>query len=153
MRIRTLLLAALAAISLLACGGSKKEATTASEVAGAEQSLFDRLGGKGAITTVVDSFVANVAADTRVNKFFINSDIPHFKQMLVEQICEATGGPCKYTGKDMKTAHTGMALTEADFDAVVEDLVKALDGAGVAQKEKDELLAAVGGMRPDIVGQ
>lgn len=153
MRIRTMFVAALAAISLAgACGGgSKKEATTTSEE-GAEKSLYDRLGGKEAITAVVDAFVANVAADDRINKAFEKTDIPHLKQMLVEQICGATGGPCEYTGKDMKTVHTGMNITEEQWNATVEDLVKALDGAGVQQKEKDELLGALGGMKGDIVG-
>ncbi|MEZ4361751.1 MAG: group 1 truncated hemoglobin [Kofleriaceae bacterium] len=154
MRTRTILLAAIAALSLAACGGgSKKESTTDSEMAAsAEQSLYDRLGGKDAISAVVDAFVANVAADDRVNGFFKDTDIPHLKQMLVEQICNATGGPCEYTGKDMKTTHTGMNITEDHWNATVEDLVKALDDAGVQQKEKDEILGALGGMKADIVG-
>jgi hemoglobin len=152
MRIQTMLLAALAAISLAACGGgSKKESTTTGEMA-AEKSLYERLGGKDAITAVVDAFVANVAADVRINKYFAKTDIPHLKQMLVEQISAATGGAEKYTGKDMKTTHTGMNITEAEFNATVEDLVKALDGTGVAQKEKDELLGALAAMKGDIVG-
>lgn len=153
MRIRTMFVAALAAISLAAAcgGGSKKEATTTGEES-AEKSLYDRLGGKEAISAVVDAFVANVAADDRINKFFEKTDIPHLKQMLVDQICGATGGPCEYTGKDMKTVHTGMNITEEQWNATVEDLVKALDGAGVQQKEKDELLGALGGMKGDIVG-
>lgn len=153
MRIRTMLVAALAAISLAAAcgGGSKKEETTAPLTA--EKPLYERLGGKDAITAVIDAFVANVAADDRINKHFANTDIPHLKVLLVEQVCEATGGPCKYSGRDMKTTHTGMKLTDADFDATVEAMVKALDGAGVGQKEKDELLAALGSMKGDIVGQ
>jgi len=74
-----------------------------------------------------------------------------FKQKLVDQVCQGSGGPCTYTGKDMKTAHQAMGLTNADFDALVEDLVKALDAAGVQQKEKDDLLAVLGPMRTDIV--
>jgi hemoglobin len=100
--------------------------------------------------------VANVAADARINKFFtrVASDtaaMREFKQKLVDQICQGTGGPCTYTGKDMKTAHQGMGLTNADFDALVEDLVKALDAAGVPQAGKDELLGILGPMRTDIV--
>lgn len=152
MRIRTMLVAALAAISLAAAcgGGSKKEETTAQAV---EKSLYERLGGKDAIVAVIDAFVANVAADDRINKHFANTDIPHLKTLLVEQVCQATGGPCKYSGRDMKTTHTGMKLTDADFDATVEAMVKALDGAGVQQKEKDELLGALASMKGDIVGQ
>ena len=71
--------------------------------------------------------------------------------MLVEQICQATGGPCKYTGKDMKTAHPGMNIKEADFDALVEDLKKSLDKFKVGAKEQSELLGALGPMKRDIV--
>lgn len=157
MRTRTILLAMIAALSMAACGGgSKKESTTDSAMAegaqGKEKPLYDRLGGKEAITVVVDKFVANVAADERINSFFKETDIPHFKQMLVDQICNATGGPCEYTGKDMRTTHTGMKINEDQWNATVEDLVKALDEAGVQQKEKDELLSALGGMKADIVG-
>jgi hemoglobin len=113
--------------------------------------LYDRLGGKPAITAVVDDFTARVAADRRINRFFANSDIPSFKAKLVDQLCEASGGPCKYTGKDMKTAHAGMGVTNADFDALVEDLVATLDKFKVPQKEKGELLAVLGPMRKDIV--
>jgi len=64
-----------------------------------------------------------------------------------------SGGPCKYTGKDMKTAHKGMGITDADFNALVEDLVKALDKNHVGATEKSELLGALGAMKGDIVGQ
>ena len=72
---------------------------------------------------------------------------------LVNQICQASGGPCKYTGKTMKEAHKGMGITDADFGALVEDLVKALDKFKVGATEKNELLGALGGMKGDIVGQ
>jgi hemoglobin len=119
----------------------------------ASPSLYDRLGGKPAITAVVDDFVANVAADTRINGRFVNTNIPRLKGMLIDQICEATGGPCKYTGRDMKSTHRGMNITDAEFNALVEDLVTSLDKFKVPAKEKGELLAALGGMKPDIVGQ
>lgn len=90
-------------------------------------SLYDRLGGKGAITAVVDDFVGNVAADKRINGRFANANIPHLKEKLVEQICAGSGGPCSYTGLDMKTAHTGMKIADAEFGALVEDLVKTLN--------------------------
>lgn len=113
--------------------------------------LYDRLGGRPAITAVVDAFVANVAADTRINRFFANTDIPTLKMHLVNQIGEATGGPEKYTGRDMKTAHAGLMITKADFDALVEDLVKALDQFKVPEQEKNELLGLLGPMEKDIV--
>ena len=116
-------------------------------------SLYDRLGGKAAITAVVDDFVANVASDGAINKRFAKTDIPRLKKNLVDQICQATGGPCKYTGKDMVAAHKGMNISDAEFDALVGDLVKSLDKFKVGEKEKGELLGALGGMRGAIVGQ
>ena len=116
-----------------------------------EPSLYQRLGEKPAITAVVDQFIANVAADDRINGFFAGADIPRLKMMLVDQICEATGGPCVYKGGDMKSVHEGMGVTDADFDALVGDLVAALDQFNVPEQEKNELLGALGGMRGDIV--
>src|SRR5664279_2608512 len=118
-----------------------------------QKSLYDRLGGQGAIVAVVDDFVGNVAADNRINKFFAKTDIPRLKRLLVEQICAGTGGPCTYTGRDMKTAHGGMGITDAQFNALVEDLVKTLDKFKVPDKEKGELLGILGPMKPSIVGQ
>jgi hemoglobin len=116
-------------------------------------SLYERLGGKPAITAVVDDFVGNVAADTRINGRFAGTNIPRLKTMLVDQICEASGGPCKYTGRNMRDAHAGMKITDAEFGALVEDLVKSLDKFKVPAREKNELLGALGGMKPQIVGQ
>ena len=118
-----------------------------------QKSLYDRLGGLGAITAVVDDFVGNVAADNRINKFFAKTDIPRLKRLLVEQICAGTGGPCTYTGRDMRSVHAGMGITDAQFNALVEDLVKSLDKFKVPEKEKGELLGILGPMKPSIVGQ
>jgi len=119
----------------------------------ADQSLYQRLGGKEAITAVVDDFIGNVAGDARINKRFANANIPRLKTLLVEQICAASGGPCTYTGRDMTTAHTGMNIQSAEFDALVEDLVKSLDKFKVPEREQGELLGALGGMKPAIVNK
>jgi hemoglobin len=119
----------------------------------ASKPLYDRLGGKGAIQAVVDDFIGNVAGDARINKRFANADIPRLKTKLVEQICEASGGPCKYTGASMLDAHRGMNVSDAEFTALVEDLVKSLDKFKVPQQEKTELLTALGGMKGQIVGR
>jgi hemoglobin len=73
-----------------------------------QKSLYERLGGQPAVVAVVDEFVGNVAKDKRINGFFAHTDITNLKTKLVEQICAATGGPCTYTGRDMKTAHAGL---------------------------------------------
>lgn len=121
--------------------------------AAGDASLYDRLGGKKAIKAVVAEFVSNVGGDQRINHYFAKTDLTHLKAMLVDQICEGSGGSCTYKGRDMKTTHKGMALTDADFNALVEDLVKALDKFKVAKKEQDDLLGILGPMKPDIVGQ
>ncbi len=117
----------------------------------AGKSLYDRLGGQAAISAVVDQFVANVAADTRINGRFATTDIPKLKGHLIDQVCMATGGPCKYTGRGMKVTHAGMKISNADFGALVEDLVKALDTFKVPAPEKGELLGLLGPMKKDIV--
>lgn len=132
--------------------------TTATMGSAATMTLYDRLGGKPAITAVVNQFVANVAADKRINKFFVAdvkdpARLARLKTNLVNLICQGTGGPCKYAGKTMKDAHKGMGITDADFNALVEDLVAALKKLKVPEKEQGELLAILGPMKSDIVGQ
>ncbi|MEJ7602501.1 MAG: group 1 truncated hemoglobin [Kofleriaceae bacterium] len=158
MRIRIRLLAVLALIMLAACGG-KPTGETTPEPTGAgsaevKASLYVRLGETPGITKVVELFVTNVGKNNQINARFQNSDLKLLKEKLVLQICEATGGPCKYTGvhKDMKTTHTGMKITEAEFKTMVDDLIAAMTEVGVGKPEQDELLGALGGMKPDIVG-
>ena len=118
---------------------------------GAKKSLYERLGGKPAIEAVIDEFLKNVATDNRIAHRFALSNLKDLRNKLVDQVCGATGGPCKYAGVDMKTAHRGMRIKSGEFDALVEDLVKALDTFKVPATEKGELLGALGGMKPDIV--
>lgn len=118
-----------------------------------ESSLYQRLGGQSAIVAVVDDFIANVAADARINRRFAKTDIGKLKARLVEQICVGTGGPCVYTGADMRKAHAGMRITDAEFTGLVEDLVKTLDKFQVQAKEKNELLGILGPMKSDIVNR
>ena len=115
------------------------------------RSLYERLGGKTAITAVIDDFVARCAADARINGKFARTDIPRLKASLVDQVCEATGGPCTYSGRDMGTTHHGMSVTAGEFDALVANLVATLDRFSVPEAEKGELLAALAPMRADIV--
>ncbi len=134
-------------------GGGDKTTDTEKPTGTKAKSLFDRLGGKNAITAVVDDFVNRIAADDRINQRFFNVDIVKLKGLLVEFVCQATGGPCQYTGQDMETSHAGMELVDDEFNALVEDLVGALDKFKVPAKEKGELLGALGGMKGDIVTQ
>lgn len=126
-------------------------ATATLAAAHTDRSLYSRLGGRGAITAVVEDFVGNVAKDGRINKFFADADIPRLKRLLVQQICAGTGGPCKYEGRSMREAHRGFGIGNADFNALVEDLVKTLKKFNVPVREQRELLAILGPMRRDIV--
>jgi len=108
------------------------------------KSLYSRLGGRKAITAVVDEFVNNCAADTRINRFFADTAkdpkrLRKFKKNLVDQICQASGGPCKYTGKDMKSAHKGMGITDADFNAL-RDFDVTVVVAGLTYKDEGEFI-------------
>lgn len=114
-------------------------------------SLYERLGGLDAITAVVDSFVARCAGDGRINPKFARTDVPRLKKMLVDQVCEAAGGPCAYSGRAMKETHDGMGVTAGEFDALVEDLVATLDEFDVPKEEQDELLGLLAPMRDEIV--
>jgi hemoglobin len=114
-------------------------------------SLYERLGGLDAITAVVESFVGRCAGDDRINRKFARTDVPRLKKMLVDQVCEASGGPCTYTGRGMRETHDGMGVTAGEFDALVEDLVATLNEFNVPMAEQDELLAVLGPMRGEIV--
>ena len=113
--------------------------------------LYEQLGGKPAITMVVHDMLANVVADNRINHYFARTNIPHLQMELVSQICEVTGGPCKYTGLNMQQAHKGMNLKTADFNALVEDLQKSMNSNSVPLGLQNQLLAILAPMEPDVV--
>jgi hemoglobin len=126
------------------------------------KSLWDRLGGEPAVRAVVDDFVGRAVTDDKVNFFRHghpnewkpnDTQVATFKQRLVEFISMASGGPLKYKGRDMATAHKGMEITSAEFDALAGDLAASLDHFKVPAKEKGELLAAVAGTKGQIVGK
>jgi len=114
-------------------------------------SLYERLGGINAITAVVENFRDRVAGDTRINQKFAQTDLGRLRKMLIDQVCEAAGGPCRYTGRSMKDAHKGMKVTSGEFDALVQDLVATLNQFKVGNKEQDEVLSVLGPLKTDIV--
>ncbi|MDZ4826138.1 MAG: group 1 truncated hemoglobin [Actinomycetota bacterium] len=151
-------------LTVVGCGGDDDDddaggttdttaaASTDDTAATTEESLYSRLGGNAAVTAVITDFVDNqVVPDERINAFFANTDLDRLKVLLIEQVGSATGGPEVYTGRDMVAAHAGMNVTVVEFNALVEDLVASLDGAGVPEQEKGELLAILGPLQSDIV--
>ena len=126
------------------------------ETAASQPSLYKRLGGYDALAAVTDDFIVRLIGDKRLAKFFsgvsTNSKL-RIRQLVVDQLCFATGGPCVYIGRDMKTAHRGLGITEADWNASVEDLGLTLDKFKVGAKEREELLGALTKLKGDIIDQ
>lgn len=122
----------------------------------AQESLYKRLGGYDAIAAVVDDFITRLATDKDLSKFFRGASTDSQKkirQHVVDMLCEASGGPCYYTGRSMKEAHAGLKISEKDWNIAGGHLVATLDKFKVPQKEKDEVLALVNSTKKDIVEQ
>ena len=119
-----------------------------------EKSLYDRLGGYNAIAAVTDDFIGRLVGDKRFARFFgghSKDSLKRIRQHIVDQLCEAAGGPCAYTGRTMKASHEGLGITEEDWQAAVNHLTATLDKFKVGKREKDELLGAVSKFKADIV--
>jgi hemoglobin len=114
-------------------------------------SLYDRLGGLDAINALTESWVARVGGDDRANGKFVRTDIPRLKKEIIDQLCEATGGPCTYTGRSMLETHDGMKVTAGEFDVAMQHLDAALDELRVPKEDQVELVALIMPMRGDIV--
>jgi hemoglobin len=116
--------------------------------------LYKRVGGYDALAAVTDDFLARLVADPQFTKFFVghgSDSIKRIRQLIVDELCAATGGPCMYIGRDMKTSHAGLGITGKDWDASVKHLVATLDKFNVPAKEKDDVLALVSTLKKDIV--
>ena len=117
-------------------------------------SLYKRLGGYDAIAAVSDDFIGRLAADKQLNRFLVGLSADsqkRLRQNVVDQLCQATGGPCIYIGRPTKTAHAGLGITESDWQLTVNHLVASLDKFKVPEKEKNEFLALASSLKPDIV--
>lgn len=113
--------------------------------------LYASMGGDAVLRAAVDRFAEIVEADDRINFTFAETDIPKFKELLFEQLCEISGGPCHYTGRDMHTAHAKLKINNAEFNALAEDLYIALNKVGVAYRLQNKLMALLAPMQRQIV--
>jgi hemoglobin len=121
----------------------------------ADTTLYKRLGGYDALAAVTDDFLGRLATDPQLGRFFkgLSTDSQkRVRQHVIDFLCNATGGPCAYVGRDMKTAHTGLNITEDDWNSSVKALVATLDKFKVPDREKNEVLATISGLKGDIVG-
>jgi hemoglobin len=124
--------------------------------AAADDSLYDRLGGQASVEAVASRLVDRILGDARVNRWFAHTaatpeNTASYKARLSQFICQASGGPCQYAGRDMVSAHRGRKVTSEAFDAVVEDLVVVLDMLKVPEKEQADLLGLLGPLKQSIV--
>ncbi|MDH7943239.1 group 1 truncated hemoglobin [Pseudohongiella sp. SYSU M77423] len=136
-----LLTTLLAALALAACASNQSDAT-----------LYDDLGGQPTIDRIADEFIMEIAYDDRVFPRFADSNVQRFREKIIEHFCMIANGPCVYTGDSMVQTHTGMNISEAEFNAVVEDLIAAMDTVGVNIGTQNRLLARLATLRPQIAG-
>lgn len=142
LRARTLALPLLLSVSLTACSSRVPEET-----------LYDALGGEEAIATIVENFVLEIARDERVIDHFEVSNVQRFRVMMNQHLCLVADGPCAYEGDSMIDTHAGMGVTEADFNAIVEDMMAAMDKAGIALGPQNRLLARLATFRAEIINR
>lgn len=116
-----------------------------------QDSLYEQLGGEVKVARIADYFIDEIQYDKRILSFFLESNIDRFREKFIEHLCAHTDGPCTYTGDDMVRVHTGMNITEADFNRVVELLIKAMSRAGVAHRLQNQVLARFVPMRGEMI--
>jgi hemoglobin len=117
----------------------------------AAPTLYERIGGEARLRAAVDEFTNIILADDRINFTFADADLKKFKQLLFEQICNITGGPCKYTGRDMRETHAKLNINNAQFNALAEDLYQAFDRVHVPYRLQNKVIALLAPMERDIV--
>ena len=118
------------------------------------KSLYQRLGGYDALAAVVDDFIVRLVTDKQFERFFAGhseDSKKKIRQHILDQFCAATGGPCVYMGREMKTSHSGLGITNAQWDAAAKHLGASLDKFNVPEKEKGEVLGFVTSLKKDIV--
>jgi hemoglobin len=120
----------------------------------AKTSLYDRLGGYSAIAAVTDDLMRRMVSDQRLGKYFIghgDDSRKRLRQDMVNMICQATGGPCLYTGRDMKTVHAGLGIGGVEWQSMITLLIGALDDFKVGDGDQKEILNLLAAIKGDIV--
>jgi hemoglobin len=139
---------------VVGCGFEARAQDTAAAAQGGAQTLYKRLGGYDALAAVTDDFVGRLVADKSLSRFFggVSDDSKkRIRQLVVDQLCAATGGPCLYIGRDMKTVHAGLGITEEDWNVAVKHLGDTLNKFKVAKAEQDDLIKILAPLKADIV--
>ncbi|MDG1752902.1 MAG: group 1 truncated hemoglobin [Thalassotalea sp.] len=135
---------------LMAC--STQNQTAINKQASTEQkTLYQELGGAPKVEQIVDAFIQNIASDPDVINYFTHANVDHFRKGFIQHFCEATDGPCTFEGDSMRDIHTGMNITEGDFNRVVELLVKALEESQVSYPLQNKILKKLAPLRADVI--
>jgi len=151
MKVPAIIVACLLGVSAMTDVAAQAMPAAASQSA---PSLYKRLGGYDALAAVTDDFLQRLVGDPQFARFFgghSTDSLKKIRQNIIDQLCAATGGPCVYIGRDMKTTHAGLGITEKDWEVTVRHLVATLDKFNVPAKEKDDVLGAVSSLKKDIV--
>jgi len=157
---RRLAMAGLAAASLVAAPALAQDTPAPADAAAASNAGATPIAGDGVykafheqagIQRIIDDFIVRVTTDPRIKRRFETTNLPRLNLLLVQQICYLTGGPCAYTGRDMRTAHASLGLHNDDFNALAEDLQLSMDREGVAFTAQNQLLAKLAPMQRQIV--
>lgn len=113
--------------------------------------LFESIGGEAKLRAAMHEFVLIIESDDRINFTFANTDLKKFEELLYEQFCNITQGGCKYTGRDMYTAHAKLNINNAEFNALTEDLYEAFDRVHVPYRLQNKVVAMLAPMERDVV--
>lgn len=150
--------ALIALLSSLPCASAQSKSAASDSHPTLEQleapqpgSLYVRMGGAHTLQQVVDDLIDRAVRDPRTRRTFDKVDLARLKGSLAVMLCDLTGGGCKYSGDNMRDAHAGLGITEADFYGLVDDLRVSLRRHGVALRERNELLRILAPMKRDMV--
>lgn len=117
----------------------------------AKDQLYQQLGSTSGIEKIVDGLLVEIEQDAQIVHHFRDTDIARFRKLLIEQLCELSGGPCKYTGATMQESHTGFMITQADFDNLVRHLMKVMTAQQISLSAQNQLLGLLAPMYGDVV--
>jgi len=129
------------------CAGASRD-----DAALVGEPFYRELGGRDGIERIVDAFLLELARDERIVDRFAQADIERFRRLLIEQFCSLSGGPCEYSGDSMRAVHRTQDIRPDEFDALVRDLMDAMDRVDVPQAAQNRLLGRLAPMYRDIVG-
>ncbi|MBN8447357.1 MAG: group 1 truncated hemoglobin [Gammaproteobacteria bacterium] len=116
-------------------------------------SLYQQLGATAGLEQLVDGVLVEIERDQQIVHHFKDTDIVRFRRLLIEQLCQLSGGPCQYTGATMQESHTGFAITPADFDNLVNHFIKVMSAQQIPVTTQNALLAKLAPMYSDVINR